>query len=130
SNTGADRRGLTIWQEPYTGDLFRLCKEAFDGGFHEEGRPRLTGDGLLAMDEVLALRLNADWVVLSACNAASGNGAGSEAISGPCGARSGGHAVRCSGFRRRSRTSSGPTPTWRGSSKETRKKIPRGISTS
>jgi len=40
------------------------------------------GDGLLTMEEILALRLNADWVVLSACNTASGQGAGSEAISG------------------------------------------------
>jgi CHAT domain-containing protein len=37
---------------------------------------------LLTMEKILALRLNADWVVLSACNTASGNGAGSEAISG------------------------------------------------
>ncbi len=48
--------------------------------------PAITGeadsDGLLTMDEVLALRLNADWVVLSACNTASGDGAGSEAVSG------------------------------------------------
>jgi CHAT domain-containing protein/tetratricopeptide (TPR) repeat protein len=40
------------------------------------------GDGLLTMEEILALRLNADWVVLSACNTASGQGAGAEAISG------------------------------------------------
>ena len=40
------------------------------------------GDGLLTMDEVLALKLNADWVVLSACNTASGDGAGHEAVSG------------------------------------------------
>jgi CHAT domain-containing protein len=40
------------------------------------------GDGLLTMDEILALRLNADWIVLSACNTASGQGAGSEAVSG------------------------------------------------
>jgi CHAT domain-containing protein len=40
------------------------------------------GDGLLTMEEILALRLNADWVVLSACNTASGQGNGSEAISG------------------------------------------------
>jgi len=40
------------------------------------------GDGLLTMEEILALRLNADWVVLSACNTASGQEAGSEAISG------------------------------------------------
>ena len=40
------------------------------------------GDGLLTMDEILALKLDADWVVLSACNTASGEGAGSEAVSG------------------------------------------------
>ena len=40
------------------------------------------GDGLLSMDEILSLRLNADWVVLSACSTASGRGAGSEAVSG------------------------------------------------
>jgi CHAT domain-containing protein len=40
------------------------------------------GDGLLTMDEVLGLRLDADWVVLSACNTATGDGAGAEAISG------------------------------------------------
>ncbi len=40
------------------------------------------GDGLLTMDEILALRLNADWIVLSACNTASGQGAGSDAVAG------------------------------------------------
>jgi CHAT domain-containing protein len=40
------------------------------------------GDGLLRMDEVLALKLDADWVVLSACNTGAGEGAGSEAVSG------------------------------------------------
>ena len=47
--------------------------------------PRVSGaggDGLLTMDEVLGLKLNADWVVLSACNTAAGAGAGAEAISG------------------------------------------------
>jgi CHAT domain-containing protein len=48
--------------------------------------PEVTGnageDGLLTMEEVLGLKLNADWVVLSACNTASGDGAGSEAVSG------------------------------------------------
>jgi CHAT domain-containing protein len=42
----------------------------------------IDGDGLLTLDEVLALRLNADWVVLSACNTATGDGAGAEAVSG------------------------------------------------
>jgi len=43
---------------------------------------QVDGDGLLTMDEVLGLKLNADWVVLSACNTAAGEGAGAEALSG------------------------------------------------
>ena len=39
-------------------------------------------DGLLTMGEVLGLQLNADWVILSACNTGAGAGAGAEAISG------------------------------------------------
>ena len=34
------------------------------------------------MGEILGLKLNADWVVLSACNTGSGQGAGAEAVSG------------------------------------------------
>jgi CHAT domain-containing protein len=47
--------------------------------------PAVTGghdDGLLTMGEILGLRLNADWVVLSACNTGAGEGAGAEAVSG------------------------------------------------
>lgn len=40
------------------------------------------GDGLLTLDKIVALHLNADWVVLSACNTAAGDGAGAEAVSG------------------------------------------------
>ncbi len=40
------------------------------------------GDGLLKMDEVMKLKLNADWVVLSACNTAAADGQGAEALSG------------------------------------------------
>jgi CHAT domain-containing protein len=40
------------------------------------------GNGLLTMEKIFGLKLDADWVVLSACNTASGDGAGAEAISG------------------------------------------------
>ena len=40
------------------------------------------GDGLLTMGEIFELRLNADWVVLSACNTGTAAGAGAEAVSG------------------------------------------------
>jgi len=42
----------------------------------------IDGDGLLTMEEILGLRLDADWVVLSACNTGAGSGAGAEAASG------------------------------------------------
>jgi len=47
--------------------------------------PAVTGkkeDGLLTMGEILKLKLNADWVVLSACNTGAADGAGAEAVSG------------------------------------------------
>ena len=47
--------------------------------------PVVTGekeDGLLTMDEILKLKLNADWVVLSACNTGASDGKGAEAVSG------------------------------------------------
>jgi CHAT domain-containing protein len=40
------------------------------------------GDGLLTMEEVLGLKLDADWVVLSACNTGAGAVEGAEAVSG------------------------------------------------
>ena len=39
-------------------------------------------DGYLSASEVAALKLDADWVVLSACNTAAGNAASAEAFSG------------------------------------------------
>jgi CHAT domain-containing protein len=47
--------------------------------------PELTGtegDGLLTMEEILSLRLDADWIILSACSSASGITRGGEALSG------------------------------------------------
>lgn len=45
-------------------------------------RPSESDDGLLTASEVAALKLKADWVVLSACNTASGSETGAEALSG------------------------------------------------
>lgn len=42
----------------------------------------IEGDGLLTMEEILALRLDADWVVLSACNTGAGTSTSAEALSG------------------------------------------------
>jgi CHAT domain-containing protein/Tfp pilus assembly protein PilF len=39
-------------------------------------------DGLLTASEVATLQLNADWVILSACNTAAGDRPGAEALSG------------------------------------------------
>ena len=47
--------------------------------------PLVTGDeedGVLKMGEIMKLRMNADWVVLSACNTGAADGAGAEAVSG------------------------------------------------
>jgi CHAT domain-containing protein len=47
--------------------------------------PSVTGDpedGLLTMGEIMKLRLNADWVVLSACNTGASEGGGAEALTG------------------------------------------------
>ncbi len=42
----------------------------------------VAGDGVLQMDEILGLKLDADWVVLSACNTGAAGSAGEEAVSG------------------------------------------------
>jgi CHAT domain-containing protein/tetratricopeptide (TPR) repeat protein len=39
-------------------------------------------DGYLSASEIASLKLDADWVILSACNTAAGNAAGAEALSG------------------------------------------------
>jgi CHAT domain-containing protein len=44
--------------------------------------PTPADDGLLTASEIAALKLDADWVVLSACNTAAGTGEGAEALSG------------------------------------------------
>ena len=68
-----------------SGDVERMAKR--------QGEPALVlspplhpgapdDDGLLTASEVTALKLNADWVVLSACNTAAGDKVGAEALSG------------------------------------------------
>jgi CHAT domain-containing protein len=42
----------------------------------------LEDDGLLTASEVAQLELDADWVILSACNTAAGSSGGGEALSG------------------------------------------------
>jgi CHAT domain-containing protein/tetratricopeptide (TPR) repeat protein len=41
-----------------------------------------TDDGYLSASEIAALKLDADWVILSACNTAAGRAEGAEALSG------------------------------------------------
>jgi len=45
-------------------------------------KPTALDDGLLTASEVARLKLNADWVVLSACNTIAGGKPGAEALSG------------------------------------------------
>jgi CHAT domain-containing protein len=45
-------------------------------------KPTAEDDGLLTASEVAQLKLNADWVVLSACNTIAGDKPGAEALSG------------------------------------------------
>jgi len=45
-------------------------------------QPSELDDGLLTSSEVAQLKLNADWVVLSACNTIAGDKPGAEALSG------------------------------------------------
>ncbi len=45
-------------------------------------KPSDLDDGLLPASEAAELRLNADWVVLSACNTASSEAVGAEPLSG------------------------------------------------
>ena len=45
-------------------------------------QPTAVEDGLLTASEIAQLKMNADWVVLSACNTIAGDKPGAEALSG------------------------------------------------
>ena len=55
-----------------TGDLDKLEEPAL--ALTPPAKPSAHDDGLLTMSEVLGLKINADWVVLSACNTAASDG--------------------------------------------------------
>ncbi|MCP8937426.1 CHAT domain-containing protein [Alsobacter sp. SYSU M60028] len=62
------------------GDLEGLAQPALALSSPEV--PGVEGDGLLTLDDVLGLKLDADWIVLSACNTASAEAGNAEAASG------------------------------------------------
>ncbi len=63
------------------GDLPRLTQPALAlAATGEEGKNPLAP--LLTLDDVMSLKLNADWVILSACNTAASDGSAAEALSG------------------------------------------------
>ena len=63
-----------------SGEIAALAEPALALTIPKE--PTDLDDGLLTASEVAQLKLNADWVVLSACNTASGDTPGAEALSG------------------------------------------------
>jgi CHAT domain-containing protein/tetratricopeptide (TPR) repeat protein len=62
------------------GDVKGLSEPAL--AFTVPLEPSELDDGLLTASEAAQLKLNADWVILSACNTAAGNTPGAEALSG------------------------------------------------
>ena len=66
------------------GDLQQFIKAKAEPAlaFTIPEKPSELDDGLLQASEVAELKLNADWVVLSACNTASSDGVGAESLSG------------------------------------------------
>jgi CHAT domain-containing protein/tetratricopeptide (TPR) repeat protein len=62
------------------GDVRGLAEPSLALSIPEQ--PSELDDGLLTASEVVQLKLNADWVVLSACNTIAGDKPGAEALSG------------------------------------------------
>src|SRR5262249_3558240 len=62
------------------GDVEGLAEPAL--ALTQPAKASADDDGLLTASEVAQLKLNADWVVLSACNTIAGDKPGAEALSG------------------------------------------------
>jgi len=62
------------------GDIQGLTEPSLALAFPRE--PSALDDGLLTASEIAELKLNTEWVVLSACNTAAGDKPGAEALSG------------------------------------------------
>jgi CHAT domain-containing protein/tetratricopeptide (TPR) repeat protein len=87
SETAIKRADLSPYRVVYfathglvAGELESLAEPAL--AFSTPVKATTLDDGLLASSEVAQLKLNADWVVLSACNTAAGEKTGAEAFSG------------------------------------------------
>jgi CHAT domain-containing protein len=96
---GADASRASVLQSNSTGELVRKKVVAFAthglmaGDLPNLKQPALALaitddaaqnplDPLLSLEDVLGMRLNADWVILSACNTAAADGKADEALSG------------------------------------------------
>src|SRR5207244_5038607 len=87
SETGVKRAPLADYRIVYfathglvAGDVKDLAEPSLALAIPRE--PSELDDGLLTASEVAQLKLNADWVVLSACNTIAGEKPGAEALSG------------------------------------------------
>jgi CHAT domain-containing protein len=64
------------------GDLPGLAQPALALSAAPDAKPESPLAPLVTLDDVLTLKLNAEWVVLSACNTAASDGRGEEVLSG------------------------------------------------
>ena len=75
-----------LFRHPWArfGRFGAVCQEQSGtcAGAHDSGKPNDFDDGLLTASEIAQLKLDADWVVLSACNTAAEEKPGAEALSG------------------------------------------------
>ena len=71
-----DDRRAVMFADTWTGSGRPRWIDAAGAGAVGAGRRQgVDGDGLLTMEKILGLKLDADWVVLSACNTAAAAGA-------------------------------------------------------